>query len=65
MHLIESDTYSEMDDENKKDYGENDYNNITLSRKKKKKKSKKISIMKRNIIDNDLNKEQIGQKIIE
>lgn len=65
LHLIESDTYSEMDDENKKDYGENDYNNITLSRKKKKKKSKKNSIMKRNIIDNDLNKEQIGQKIIE
>jgi len=65
LHLIESDTYSEIDDENKKEYGENDYNSISMSRKKKKKKSKKNSILKRNLIDNDLNKEQIDQKIIE
>ena len=70
LHLIESDTYNEINDEHKGEYRDNDFNNLFFSRsgfkiKKKKKKNKKSSILKRSINDSDLSKEQIGQKIIE
>ncbi len=61
LHLIESDTF--IDDENKKDF-DNDNNNL-YKNKKKKRKNKKNSISKRMTDFNDLNQEQIDQKIIE
>ena len=61
FHLIESDTF--IDDESKKEY-DIEYNNL-FKNKKKKRKNKKNSLIKKNTAFNDMDKEQINQKIIE
>ena len=66
LHLIQSDTY--LDDENKKDYGD-EYsllkNNSDWNKNKKKKRKNKKNLNLKNLDENSLNKEQLDQKIIE
>ena len=68
LHLIQSDTF--IDDEDKRDYGDNEYsylkNNSERNKNKKKKRKRRKNLDRRKEEkNNNLNKEQLDQKLIE